>query len=84
MHSSNIGMVPGNYCSMREGTHITRGLFCICETSTNLVLSDETCIMFGTVAVLEVDGWYRQVVKILAEVDLCNKHDIFMINTLNI
>jgi hypothetical protein len=71
-------------CSVREWTHITGGLLCICEAGTNLVLSDEPCVMLGTVAVLEIDGWHRQVVKILAEVDLCSKHDTFRLKTLKI
>jgi hypothetical protein len=66
---------------MRTGTHVTRRLLCICEASAYLVLSDETCVVLGTVAVPEVNRWHWQVVEVLAEVDLCRKHNTFTPNT---
>jgi hypothetical protein len=44
-------------------------------------MSNEACIVLATVAVPKVDSWHRQVMQVLAEVDLCGTHNIFMFST---
>lgn len=52
----------GMTSTYRTGTYITRRLLCICKASTDFIIGNEACIVLGTVAVLQVDGRYRQVV----------------------
>jgi hypothetical protein len=55
----------------QTGTHVTRRFLCICKASADLILSDEACIVLGTVAVPQVNSRQGQVMQILAKVDLC-------------
>jgi hypothetical protein len=68
--------VPTNQLLCSDTTHITWWLLCICKPSADLVVSNEACVMLATVAVSQVDSWHRQVMQVLAEVDLCRTHHI--------
>jgi hypothetical protein len=70
--------VPLTQLHCSDCTHVTRWLLCICKAGTDLVVSDEACIVLAAVAVPKVDSWHRQVMQVLAEVDLCGTYNIFV------